>query len=181
MSESNASSQSKSTQRVVYGGYQGGENPSERERIVHLLDVYRSTEGFVAQYLPKWIDVSPNEAVKGGLRTVQAREAAHARLLKARLLELGEKAQAEVSAERREREVPFFSSPARSDRDKLQVLSELFGDPQAFLKPVTDLVDQIKDDLQTREMLRTIADNEFESIKWIQAMCRTLNEREVRA
>lgn len=164
------------SQRVVYGGYKGKDNPSERERIVHLLDVYRSTEGFVAQYMPKWIEISPNESVKGGLRTVQAREAAHARLLKARLLELGAKAQAEVSAERREKEIPFFSSPERSDREKLKVLSDLFGNADAFLKPVTDLAAQIEEDLQTRELLLTIADNEHASIKWIQAMYKTLSE-----
>lgn len=159
MSQSSAPSQAAPGQRVVYGGYKGKENPAERDRIVHLLDVYRSTEGFVAQYLPKWIEVSPSEAVKGGLRTVQAREAAHARLMKARLIELGERAQAEVPAERYEKEVPFFSSTEVTDREKLQVLATLFGDPAAFLKPVTDMVDQIKSDLQTRELLRTIAED----------------------
>jgi hypothetical protein len=165
-------------QRVVYGGYKGKPDPSERDRIVHLLDVYRSTEGFVAQYLPKWIEVSPSEAVKGGLRTVQAREAAHARLMKARLTELGERAEAEVSEERRQKEIPFFSSQSISDREKLQVLSNLFGNADAFLKPVTDMVNDIKDDLQTRELLRTIADDEYESIKWIQEMSRLLNQAE---
>lgn len=176
MSPPNPQSSQPAGQRVVYGGYQGKANPSERERIVHLLDVYRSTEGFVAQYLPKWIEVSRNESVKGGLRTVQAREAAHARLLKARLLELGETAKAEVSEERRAKEVPFFSSPDRSDREKLKVLSDLFGNAEAFIRPVTDLMEQIEEDLQTKELLRTIADDEFESIKWIQAMYRILSE-----
>ena len=162
-------------QKRVYGGYVGKENPSERDRIVHLLDVYRSTEGFVAQYLPKWIEVSPSEAVKGGLRTVQAREAAHARLMKARLLELGEVARAEVSAERRAREIPFFSSAERSDLEKFRALANLFGDAQEFLKPVTDLIDQIQEDPQTRELLRTIIDDEVESVKWIVGMYKTLS------
>ena len=70
-------------QRYVYIGYQGKDNPSERDLILHLLDNYSTTEGFVAHYLPKWIEVSRNEAVKGGLRTVQRREAAHASLMKA--------------------------------------------------------------------------------------------------
>jgi hypothetical protein len=56
------------------------------------------------------------------------------------------------------------------------VLSSLFGNPDAFLKPVTDMVNGIKEDLQTKELLRTIADDEYESIKWIQAMSRQLNE-----
>ena len=176
MSTSQQQSSQPSGQRVVYGGYRGPENPSERERIVHLLDVYQSTEGFVAQYLGKWIDVSPNEAVKGGLRTVQAREAAHARLMKARLKALGETARAEVSEERRANEVPFFASPERGDLEKLEVLSNLFGSPEAFIKPVTDLVEQIDHDPQTRELLRTIADDELASIHWIQGMYQTLRE-----
>ena len=66
-------------QRYVYVGYQGKEHPTERDRILHLLDTYSTTEGFVAQYIPKWIEVSPSETVQGGLRTVQGREALHAR------------------------------------------------------------------------------------------------------
>ena len=165
---------STSEQRVVYAGYQGKDNPSERDRIVHLLDVYSTTEGFVAQYLPKWIAVSPNEAVKGGLRTVQAREAAHARLMKARLRELGEHSKAEIPQQRREQEIPFFASSEHMDEEKLKVLVDLFGDCEKFLQPVTELIDAISDDLQTAELLRTILDDERESVSWIQGMHRTL-------
>lgn len=166
---------SKSQQRYVYVGYQGNDNPTERDLILHLLDTYSTTEGFVAQYLPKWIEISPNETVRGGLRTVQGREAAHARLMKTRLRELGGDSNAKIPEERREKEVPFFSSPDHSDVEKLKVLSDLFGDGEAFLSPVMDVVDRIADDLLTKEMLRTILDNEMESIVWVQAMHRTLS------
>lgn len=168
-------SNSNPQQRYVYIGYQGKDNPTERDRIVHLLDTYSTTEGFVAQYLPKWIDVSQNEAVKGGLRTVQAREAAHARLMKARLRELGESSKAKIPEERREKEIPFFASSVHTDEEKLKVLSDLFGDGEQFLKPVTDLINQITDDLQTKELLRTILDDERESVNWIQETYRTLS------
>src|SRR6185369_8155746 len=128
--------------RTVYGGYQGKANPSEREKIMHLLDQYSCTEGFVAEYLPRWIEVSPSEAVKGGLRTVQSREAAHARLMKARLQELGGARQYAIPAERREKEIPFFASPEKKDVEKLQALATLFGDADEFLKPVTDLIEE---------------------------------------
>jgi hypothetical protein len=169
------SEQRQSEQRYVYVGYQGAENPTERDLIVHLLDTYSATEGFVAQYLPKWIEISPNETVRGGLRTVQGREASHARLMKTRLLELGGKSTATIPEQRRENEVPFFSSPDQSDAAKLQVLSDLFGDGEAFLSPVMTVVDGITDDLLTKEMLRTILDNEMESIIWVQAMSRKLS------
>ncbi len=167
--------ESESEQRYVYVGYQGKENPTERDLILHLLDTYSTTEGFVAQYLPKWIEISPNETVRGGLRTVQGREASHARLMKTRLLELGGESISKIPERRRENEVPFFSSPDRDDAAKLKVLSDLFGDGEAFLSPVMDVVDRITDDLLTKEMLRTILDNEMESITWVQTMSRKLS------
>ena len=166
---------SKPPQRYVYVGYQGKDNPTERERILHLLDTYSTTEGFVAQYLPKWIEISPNETVRGGLRTVQGREAAHARLMKTRLLELGGKSSATIPQERREKEVPFFSSPEIDDVAKLKVLSDLFGDGEAFLSPVMEVANGITDDPLTSELLRTILDDEMESIIWVQAQYRAMS------
>src|SRR5215510_2079265 len=164
--------------RTVYGGYQGKANPSEREKIMHLLDQYSCTEGFVAEYLPRWIEVSSNEAVKGGLRTVQSREAAHARLMKARLLELGGTRHYSIPTERREKEIPFFAAPEKKDVEKLQALATLFGDPEEFLKPVTDLIKEIQADQQSKELLRTIIDDERASIGWLVEMYKTLSEAE---
>jgi hypothetical protein len=170
-----SSENSGTEQRYVYVGYQGKENPTERERVLHLLDTYSTTEGFVAQYLPKWIEVSPSETVQGGLRTVQGREALHARLMKKRLIELKGDSEATIPEIRREKEVPFFSSPDHSDVEKLKVLSDLFGDGEAFLSPVMEVADSLQDDLLTAEMLRTILDNEMESITWVQEMHRVLS------
>lgn len=170
--------QTQAEQRYVYVGYQGKENPTERDRILHLLDTYSTTEGFVAQYLPKWIDVSPNQTVQGGLRTVQGREALHARLMKKRLVELKGDSAAKIPEIRKEKEVPFFASPDHSDAEKLKVLSDLFGDGEAFLSPVMEVADGIKDDPLTAELLRTILDNEMESITWVQEMYRTLSAEE---
>lgn len=171
-------SKSNPQQRYVYAGYQGKANPTEHECIAHLLDTYSISEGFVAQYLPRWIEVSPNESVKGGLRTVQAREAAHARLMKARLLELGEKSTATIPAQRREKELPFFASPDHSDEEKLKVLVDLFGEAEEFLKPVTEVINQIQNDPRTKELLRTILDDERQSVAWIQWMYAELATRQ---
>jgi len=161
--------------RTVYGGYKGKANPSEREKIMHLLDQYSCTEGFVAEYLPRWIEVSPSEAVKGGLRTVQSREAAHARLMKARLQELGGARQYNIPAERREKEIPFFASPEKKDVEKLHALATLFGDADEFLRPVTDLIEEIQEDQQSKELLRTIIEDEKASIGWLVGMYKTLS------
>ena len=167
-----------SQQRRVYAGYAGKPNPTERERIMHLLDVYRSTEGFVSTYLPRWIEVSQHEGVKGGLAVVQQREALHARVMKARLLALGGSPRAKVPEERRQKEIPFFGSPDRSDVEKLQALDRLFGDAEEFMKPVIDLATEIQDDQQTKELLWGIIDDERASIRWIKGMYERLRATE---
>ncbi len=39
----------KRRRRQVYGGYTGKSKPSEREKIMHLLDTYRCSEGLVSE------------------------------------------------------------------------------------------------------------------------------------
>lgn len=160
--------------RTVYAGYTGKPSPDERDLIVHLLQAYQSTEYFNAQYLPLWSKASPHESVRGGLRIVQAREAIHARVMRSRLRELGETSFIEVPRERHHRDLPFFASPERSDLEKLQLLVHLFEDTGGFFKPITDLIDGIQRDWQTREILRTILDDEYATVKWFMRMHSTL-------
>ena len=167
--------------RRVYGGYEGKANPSEGDRIVHLLHAYRSTENFNAHYLPKWAEASDDEGMKGGLRVIQAREGVHARLMRERLRELGETTFIEVSQERHERDVPFFAARERSDLEKLAFLGHVFEDVDDFFKPITDLISDIKEDLQTREMLRSILDDEYATVEWFAHMQSDLSERAMKA
>jgi len=162
--------------RTVYDGYQGKENPTERDRIVHLLQVYRSTENFNAHYLPLWADASSDEGMKGGLRIVQAREGVHARLMRERLRELGETTFVEVSEERRIRDTAYFASTERSDVEKLERLVHLLEDTDAFFKPIIDLIADIKEDARTRELLRTILDDEYATVKWFKQMYERLGK-----
>ena len=83
--------------------------------------------------------------------------------------------QCTVPAERRENELPFFASKEKNDVEKIQSLAELLKDPEAILKPLTDSIDQIQDDQQTKELLRTIIDDEMSSIKWLLEACETLS------
>lgn len=152
--------------RQVYAGYQGKENPTEKDRIVHFMQMYRSTEHFNATFILPWIEVSPSEAVRGGLRIVQAREGVHARMMRERLRELGETTFVDVSEERKATQIPFFASPERSDLEKMDMLVHIFDDLDDFFEPLTTLIDNIKEDLQTREMLRTILEDEYATVKW---------------
>src|SRR5262249_765400 len=96
-------------------------------------------------------------------------------VLETRLRALGGEPQATVPPERQEKEIPFFGSSAKSDIEKLRVLDELFGEPEEFLKPLTELISQIREDQQTKELLRTILDDERASIQWLKEMYHRLS------
>jgi bacterioferritin (cytochrome b1) len=155
--------------------YNGTRHATEREMIMHLLDEFRCGENFASEYLNRWVEVSDQECVKGGLRTVQQRETFHAQLLEARLRELGGIPQCTVPAERREKELQFYASAEKKDLEKLQSVAARLKDPAQALKPITDVIDQIQEDQQSKELLRTLIDDEMSSIKWLLQACQTLS------
>ncbi len=155
--------------------YNGTSHATESEMVMHLLDEFRCGENFASEYLNRWIAVSDQECVKGGLRTVQQRETFHAQLLEARLRELGGVPQCTVPVERREKELQFYASAEKKDLEKLQSIAARIKDPAQVLKPITDVIDQIQEDQQSKELLRTLIDDEMSSIKWLLQACQTLS------
>lgn len=155
--------------------YNGKMHATEREMIMHLLDEARCAENFAAEYFNRWVEVSDQECVKGGIRMVQQREHYHAQILEARLRELGGVPQCTVPQERRDKELPFYASAEKKDLEKLQSIANRLSDPAAILKPVTDVIAQIKDDQQSKELLKSFIDDEMSSIKWLVEACQTLS------
>ncbi|HXG18972.1 MAG TPA: hypothetical protein VNN62_07860 [Methylomirabilota bacterium] len=155
--------------------YNGQTHATEQEMIMHLMDEFRCAEGFAAEYLNRWIEASDQECVKGGLRVVQQREAYHAQILEARLRELGGIPQCTVPQERREKELSFYASTDMNDAQKLRSIASRIGDPAKVLKPLTDAIAQIQEDQQSKELLRSLIDDEMSSIKWLMEACQTLN------
>ena len=155
--------------------YNGTSHATESEMVMHLLDEFRCGENFASEYLNRWIAVSDQECVRGGLRTVQQRETFHAQLLEARLRELGGVPQCTVPVERREKELQFYASAEKKDLEKLQSIAARIKDPAQVLKPITDVIDQIQEDQQSKELLRTLIDDEMSSIKWLLQACQTLS------
>jgi hypothetical protein len=149
--------------------YNGKSHPTEREMIIHLLDEFRCGENFASEYLSRWIEVSDQACVKGGLRVVQQRENYHAQPLEARLRELGGIPQCTVPAERREKELAFYASTEAKDADKLSSVMARLKDKDlaAVLKPLTDAIGQIQEDQQSKELLRSLIDDEMSSGKWL--------------
>ena len=155
--------------------YNGKMHATEREMIMHLLDEARCAENFAAEFFNRWIEVSDQECVKGGIRMVQHRENFHAQVLEARLRELGGVPQCTVPQERRDKELPFYASAEKKDLEKLQSIASRLTDPAAALKSITDVIAQIKDDQQSKELLKSFVDDEMSSIKWLLEACQTMS------
>lgn len=155
--------------------YNGQCHATERAMIMNLLDEFRCAENFAAEYLNCWIAVSDQECVKGGLRVVQQRENYHAQILEARLRELGAIPQCTVPEERRDKELAFYASREQKDAQKLLSIVGRVKDPASVLKPITDVIAQIQEDQQSKELLRSLVDDEMSSVKWLTEACQALN------
>ena len=132
-----------------------------------VLDRYRSIEGWNAEYLERWLAVTADEGLRGGLRTILRREQAHTAELEARLRELGAEPEAAIPAAQREQSLAFYGSPDIPDLDKLASLVEIFRDPPTLLGFVIAAAEGDHRDEQTRELLRTILDDEMATIEWV--------------
>ena len=155
--------------------YDGKSHATEREMIMHLLDEYRCAENFASEYLGCWNEVSDTECVKGGLRVIQRREAYHAKLLEDRLRELGGSPQCTVPTEQRTKEMGVYASKDKSDGEKLLHVADQIQDLPKVLSFITDVIDQIQEDQQSKELLRSLVQDEESSAKWLMEACQLMN------
>ena len=145
------------------------------EETVAFLDGYRAQESFASTWINAWIDVSDTACVRGGLRTVQQREAMHAQLLEERIKELGGTCSAEVPRADRDRFMKDFGGTACSDVEKLQTLVKEFGSADDVLKPLRDFTDRLDGDPETQYLMRTILQDEVSSLQFLTDACELLS------
>jgi len=155
--------------------FNGKAHASEREMLRHFLDEYRCAENFASEYLNCWSEVSDQACVKGGLRAIQQREAYHAQLLEARLRELGGAPQCTVPTQQREKEMALYASKDKKDVEKLQYVASQIPDLPKALKFITDVIDQIQEDQQSKELLRSLVQDEMSSGQWLLEANQLLN------
>jgi rubrerythrin len=153
----------------------GKSHASEKEMIVALLDEYRCAENFASEYLNCWNEVSDQDCVKGGLRVIQQREAYHAKLLEARLRELGGSPQCTVPTEQRTKEMAVYASKEKTDAQKLQYVANQITDLPKALSFITDVIDQIQEDQQSKELLRSLVQDEMSSAQWLLEASQLMN------
>lgn len=146
---------------------------ASRKELLTFLDGFRAGEALGEASLGAWIEVCTTDAVRGALRTVQQREGMHARLLEARLKELGGSPKIEIPEERYTQTMEAVGTPDKSDVEKLQALTERFPDPDAVIQPILDMAG--KADAETGALLRTIAQDERATLVCLGELCAELS------
>jgi hypothetical protein len=158
------------------GGFRafGKTYKSEREAIVKFLDKGFAAEANGALTFGNWAKVCTTDCIRSGLRMIAERESYHARIFENRLRELGAEPRAEVSAQSvKVRECA--SDPTMTDGAKLLEFDGLLGNPEELIQPIFEFADQIKEDVETKEVLRLFAEDELSSAKWLKYACEALN------
>jgi len=150
---------------------------SRAEALLGVLDGYRAAEASGAATLRKWSDLCEDAGLAGGLRTIAAREAFHAELLDRRIRELGGEPQARVPTWLVDYN-DAITDPRATDDDRLDAIVAQFPDIDAALAPLEKTIESLAGDPLTRELLRTIGQDERASLEWFHSTYATRSARE---
>ncbi len=141
--------------------------PSERARVIALLDELQAAERAGAEALGHWLAVCREPALRGGLKVIRARDLSHAVLAEARLHGLRGVPAAQVSRGLSAL-CGVLAAPEVADRSKIAILLARF--PSGVYDPFAGVIRRIEHDSETRALLETIGDDERASLGWLREM-----------
>jgi hypothetical protein len=147
---------------------------SEREAVIALLDRFRAGEAGGQAAFSGWEKQVSTDCIRSGIRMITEREGYHARIFERRLADLGAECKAGTTDFGRQI-TEKLSDPRMSDNDKLVYVTSLAPDPEAFWKPVSEVIDRIKDDQESKELFKLYIQDELSSGKWLMYACAALN------
>jgi hypothetical protein len=106
---------------------------------------------------------------------VAEREAYHGRAFERRLQELGG-TMADRQTEEFRKNLAYLGNPSISDYQKLHRGATRFPNPDETIRPLFEFAAQLKEDLQTKEMVQLFAQDELSTLKWQNALCAALTK-----
>jgi hypothetical protein len=136
---------------------------ASRVSVQALLDEMQAAEEVGAEALGGWIASCGDRRLRGGLRVIQARDLAHARLARRRLGALGGAA-AGATPRQLQALCGVLAAPDVSNRSKLAILLARFP---VRTDDVLPAVVQSIDDDETRALLETVHDDDRVSLRWL--------------
>jgi len=147
---------------------------SEREAVAATLDRLRAGEANGKVAFSAWAEQCTTECIRSGIRIIAEREGCHARIFERRMKDLGLKNKAQVTEASR-KITERLGDASTPDNQKLLYINSLTSDVEAFFKPICDLAENIKEDLESKELLKLYVEDELSSAKWLQYACAALN------
>ena len=147
---------------------------TERAMLLRFLDDFRAAETFGGVVLSAWLDVARDRELRGGLRVVCEREAMHGRLLGARLAELGGRCEQSLPEATREAARARFGSRDVSDAEKVREIVGRLPDVESAVAPIREVMEQISEDRETRNLLESIVEDEAATVRWFLATAERL-------
>ena len=147
---------------------------SERLAVDAMLDRFRAGEANGEAAFSAWAKLCTTDCIRSGIRMIAEREGYHARIFERRMRDLGVECKATVTEASR-KITEYLGDANVSDNQKLLYLNSLAPDIDAFFKPITDLAENIKDDLESKELFKLYVQDELSSARWLQYACEALN------
>ncbi|HEX3408949.1 MAG TPA: hypothetical protein VHS07_01645 [Candidatus Binataceae bacterium] len=147
---------------------------SERSAVDAMLDRFRAGEANGEVAFAAWSKLCTTDCIRSGIRMIAEREGYHARIFERRMRDLGLECKAPVTEASR-KITEYLADPNVTDNQKLLYLNSLAPDIDSFFKPITDLAENIKDDLESKELFKLYVQDELSSARWLQYACEALN------
>jgi hypothetical protein len=147
---------------------------SEREAVINFLDELHATQMETAIGFAKWAAVCRTTGLRTGLLMIAERDAYHARVLERRVRELGGELHGSPT-EQGSKLVELLANREISELEKLLALISFIRDPQEAVAPILQFASLLRTDLETRQALRLLAEDELSSATWLHEICAVLS------
>jgi hypothetical protein len=147
---------------------------SEREAVINFLDELHATQMEAAIGFAKWAAVCRTTGLRTGLLMIAERDGYHARVLERRVRELGGELHGSPT-EQGSKLVELLANREISELEKLLALISFIRDPQEAVAPILQFASLLRADLETRQALRLLAEDELSSATWLHEICAVLS------
>ena len=148
---------------------------SERLAVEAMLDQFRLGEATGEAGFSAWAKLCTTDCIRSGIRMIAEREGYHSRIFARRMQDLGLECKAAPMTEENRKFTEYLGDPKIPDNQKLLYINKIVGDIDALFKPFTELAENIKDDLESKELFKLFVQDEISSTKWLQYACGALN------
>jgi len=149
---------------------------TEREAVINFLDELHATQMETAIGFAKWAAVCRTNGLRTGLLMIAERDGYHARVLERRVRELGGELHGSPT-EQGSKLVELLANRETTELEKLLALISFIRDPQEAVAPILQFASLLRADIETRQALRLLAEDELSSATWLHEICAVLSSQ----